>query len=34
MAIKRKMKTMDGNNASAYVSKPFMEVADIYPVKA
>ncbi len=32
MAIKRKMKTMDGNNAAAYVSYAFTEVAGIYPI--
>ena len=28
----RKMKPMDGNNAAAYVSYAFTEVADIYPI--
>ena len=28
----RKMKTMDGNNAAAWVSYPFTEVAAIYPI--
>ena len=28
----RKMKTMDGNNAAAYVSYPFTDVAAIYPI--
>ena len=28
----RKMKTMDGNNAAAYVSYAFTEVAGIYPI--
>ncbi len=32
MAITRKMKTMDGNNAAAYVSYAFTEVAGIYPI--
>ncbi len=32
MAIKRKMKTMDGNNAAAWVSYPFTDVAAIYPI--
>ncbi|MBR5684462.1 MAG: pyruvate:ferredoxin (flavodoxin) oxidoreductase [Ruminococcus sp.] len=30
--MKRKMKTMDGNNAAAYVSYAFTEVAGIYPI--
>lgn len=30
--IKRKMKTMDGNNAAAWASYPFTEVAAIYPI--
>ncbi len=29
---KRKMMTMDGNNAAAYISYPFTEVAGIYPI--
>ena len=29
---KRKMKTMDGNTAAAYVSYAFTEVAAIYPI--
>ncbi len=29
---KRRMMTMDGNNAAAYVSYPFTEVAGIYPI--
>ena len=32
MSIKRKMKTMDGNNAAAWVSYPFTDVAAIYPI--
>ena len=28
----RKMKSMDGNNAAAYVSYAFTEVAGIYPI--
>ena len=32
MAIVRKKKTMDGNNAAAYVSYAFTEVAGIYPI--
>ena len=28
----RKMKTMDGNNAAAWASYPFTEVAAIYPI--
>ena len=28
----RSMKTMDGNNAAAYVSYAFTEVAGIYPI--
>ncbi len=28
----RKMKSMDGNNAAAYVSYAFSEVAAIYPI--
>ncbi len=32
MAIKRKKKTMDGNNAAAHVSYAFTEVAGIYPI--
>ena len=28
----RKMKTMDGNNAAAYVSYAFTDVAAIYPI--
>ena len=28
----KKMKTMDGNNAAAYVSYAFTEVAAIYPI--
>ena len=28
----RKKKTMDGNNAAAYVSYAFTEVAGIYPI--
>lgn len=32
MAIKRQMKTMDGNNAAAWVSYPFTDVAAIYPI--
>ena len=28
----RRMKTMDGNNAAAYVSYPFTEVAAIFPI--
>ena len=28
----RKMKTMDGNNAAAWVSYAFTEVAGIYPI--
>ena len=32
MPIKRKMKTMDGNNAAAWVSYPFTDVAAIYPI--
>ncbi len=32
MAIKRKMKTMDGNTAAAHVSYAFTEVAAIYPI--
>ncbi len=32
MAILRKKKTMDGNNAAAYVSYAFTEVAGIYPI--
>ena len=28
----RKMKTMDGNNASAHVSYAFTDVASIYPI--
>ena len=32
MAISRKMKTMDGNNAAAYVSYAFTDVAAIYPI--
>ena len=32
MAIKRKMKTMDGNTAAAYVSYAFTDVAAIYPI--
>jgi pyruvate-ferredoxin/flavodoxin oxidoreductase len=28
----RKTKTMDGNNAAAYVSYPFTDVAAIYPI--
>ena len=28
----RKMKTMDGNNAAAYASYPFTDVAAIYPI--
>ncbi len=30
--MSRKMKTMDGNNAAAYVSYAFTEVAGIYPI--
>ena len=30
--VKRKMKTMDGNNAAAHVSYAFTEVAGIYPI--
>lgn len=30
--ITRKMKTMDGNNAAAWASYPFTEVAAIYPI--
>ena len=30
--VKRKMKTMDGNNAAAHVSYAFTEVAAIYPI--
>lgn len=30
--VKRKSKTMDGNNAAAYVSYAFTEVAGIYPI--
>ncbi|MCQ2468484.1 MAG: pyruvate:ferredoxin (flavodoxin) oxidoreductase [Ruminococcus sp.] len=30
--MKRKMKTMDGNNAAAWVSYPFTDVAAIYPI--
>ncbi len=30
--MQRKMKTMDGNNAAAYVSYAFTEVAGIYPI--
>ena len=30
--IKREMKTMDGNNAAAWVSYPFTELAAIYPI--
>ena len=30
--IKRAIKTMDGNNAAAWVSYPFTEVAAIYPI--
>ena len=32
MAITRKKKTMDGNNAAAHVSYAFTEVAGIYPI--
>ena len=32
MAITRKKKTMDGNNAAAYASYAFTEVAAIYPI--
>lgn len=32
MAIKRKMKTMDGNTAAAHVSYAFTDVAAIYPI--
>ncbi len=32
MAIKRKMKTMDGNNAAAWASYPFTDLAAIYPI--
>ncbi len=32
MSIKRKMKTMDGNNAAAWASYPFTDVAAIYPI--
>jgi len=32
MAIKRKMKTMDGNSAAAHVSYAFTDVAAIYPI--
>ena len=32
MAIVRKKKTMDGNNAAAWVSYAFTEVAGIYPI--
>jgi len=32
MIMARKMKTMDGNNAAAYVSYAFTEVAGIYPI--
>ena len=28
----RQMKTMDGNNAAAWVSYPFTDVAAIYPI--
>ena len=28
----RKMKTMDGNNAAAWVSYPFTDLAAIYPI--
>ena len=28
----RKMKTMDGNTAAAYISYAFTEVAPIYPI--
>ncbi|MBR6598773.1 MAG: hypothetical protein IKK88_00535, partial [Oscillospiraceae bacterium] len=28
----RKMKTMDGNNAAAWASYPFTDVAAIYPI--
>ena len=30
--MSRKMKTMDGNNAAAWVSYPFTDVAAIYPI--
>ena len=30
--VSRKSKTMDGNNAAAYVSYAFTEVAGIYPI--
>ena len=30
--LKRKKKTMDGNNAAAHVSYAFTEVAAIYPI--
>ena len=30
--MKRKMETMDGNTAAAYISYPFTEVAAIYPI--
>lgn len=32
MALKRKMKTMDGNSAAAHVSYAFTDVAAIYPI--
>lgn len=32
MIMKRKMKTMDGNTAAAYVAYAFTEVAGIYPI--
>ncbi len=32
MAIKRSMKTMDGNNAAAHVSYAFTDLAAIYPI--
>ena len=31
VSMARKLKTMDGNNAAAYVSYAFTEVAGIYP---
>ena len=32
LQMARKMKTMDGNNAAAWASYPFTEVAAIYPI--
>ncbi len=32
MTIKRQIRTMDGNNAAAWVSYPFTDVAAIYPI--